>query len=79
LGRRRCHCPSCRDEPLRAVVGGIVATNRFGFMTMERAGAGWRAIARDVAGAPMTTCVLADRHADCAPTGWLGGGKGAGY
>ena len=63
-----------------AVVAGIVATNRFGFMTMERAGAGWRAIARDVAGAAMTTCVLADRRADCAPTGWLdGGSRGAGY
>ena len=30
-----------------AAVSSIVATNRFGFMTMERAGRGWTITARD--------------------------------
>jgi hypothetical protein len=50
-----------------AVVASMVATNRFGFMTMERAGAGWTMTARDVSGAPMTTCALAQRKAACTP------------
>ena len=50
-----------------AVVASTVATNRFGFMTMERAGAGWRMVARDALGAPMTTCTLFERHATCDP------------
>jgi hypothetical protein len=37
---------------------GIVATNRFGFMTMTRMGAGWTMTAHDVRGASMTTCTL---------------------
>ena len=57
-----------------AVVSGIVATNRFGFMTMQRDGARWTIVARDVAGKPMTTCTLQERRAECAPWGWLGGG-----
>jgi len=48
-----------------AVVTGIVASNRFGFMTMERDGTRWRITAHDVRGAPMTTCVLAERRATC--------------
>ncbi len=50
-----------------AVVAGTVATNRFGFMTMARDGAGWTMTARDVRGAPLTTCTLFQRHATCTP------------
>jgi hypothetical protein len=50
-----------------AIVASIVATNRFGFMTMERAGAGWTMTARDARGAPMTTCTLSERKATCLP------------
>lgn len=50
-----------------AVVANMVATNRFGFMTMERSGAGWTMSARDVRGAVMTTCALAQRKASCTP------------
>jgi hypothetical protein len=53
-----------------AVVASIVATNRFGFMTMDRDGPRWRLTARDATGGPMTTCTLFERRADCAPTGW---------
>ena len=56
-----------------AVVSSLVATNRFGFMAMQRDGARWTMTARDVAGAVMTTCTLIDRRAECVPTGWLGG------
>jgi hypothetical protein len=62
-----------------AVVSSVTATNRFGFMTMERAGSRWIAVAHDAAGTPMTICVLVDRHAECTPTGWLGVTRGAGY
>jgi hypothetical protein len=62
-----------------AVVSSITATNRFGFMTLERAGSRWIATAHDTAGTPMTICVLADRHAECTPTGWLGVARGASY
>jgi hypothetical protein len=62
-----------------AVVGGITATNRFGFMTLEPAGSRWIATAHDVAGTPMTICVLADRHAECTPAGWLGVTRGGSY
>ena len=56
-----------------AVVAGIVATNRFGFMTMERDGARWRITAHDGSGQAMSTCALAERRADCSPSGWLAG------
>jgi hypothetical protein len=49
------------------VVAGLVASNRFGFMTMERVGARWRMIAHDVRGAPMMTCTLFERRASCTP------------
>ncbi len=39
-----------------AIVSSIVATNRFGFMTMQRDDARWTMTARDVKGNPMTTC-----------------------
>ena len=50
-----------------AVVASMVATNRFGFMTMERDGAGWRMVARDARGLPMTSCTLLERRATCTP------------
>ena len=50
-----------------AVVAGIVASNRFGFMTIERDGARWRMVAHDVRGAPMATCTLSERRAACDP------------
>ena len=55
-----------------AVVSALVATNRFGFMTMQREGARWTMTARDVAGKAMTSCALNERRADCTSTGWLG-------
>ncbi len=56
-----------------AVAASIVAANRFGFMTMERAGRGWTITARDHAGAPMTKCTLMERRVECSPAGWLAG------
>ena len=50
-----------------AVVAGIVASNRFGFMTMNRDGARFTMTARDASGAPMTTCTLFERRATCEP------------
>ncbi len=50
-----------------AVVADMVASNRFGFMTMERDGARWRIEARDVRGALLTSCALEERRAACAP------------
>ncbi len=50
-----------------AVVANLVATNRFGFMTMERAGAAWRMVAHDARGAPMIACTLFERRATCDP------------
>jgi hypothetical protein len=50
-----------------AVVAAIVASNRFGFMTMERDGAHWRMAERDARGALMTTCTLFERRASCDP------------
>ena len=50
-----------------AVVAGIVASNRFGFMTIERDGSRWRMVAHDFRGTPMTTCTLAERRAVCDP------------
>jgi len=49
------------------VMAGLVATNRFGFMTMERDGARWRMVAHDARGSPLISCTLDDRRASCAP------------
>jgi hypothetical protein len=62
-----------------AMVSSIVATNRFGFVTMQRDDARWTMTARDINGYPMTTCALTGRSVDCAPTGWLGGDPRSGY
>lgn len=50
-----------------AVVAELVASTRFGFMTMERDGAGWRLQAWDANGQPMTSCTLGRRKASCTP------------
>jgi hypothetical protein len=50
-----------------AVLAGIVATDRSGFMTMERDGVRWRIIAHDARGTPMGTCTLHARRAACEP------------
>ena len=51
------------------VIAGIVATNRFGFMTMERDGARWRMVAHDARGAPQISCTLQERQASCLRCG----------
>src|SRR5207248_1169162 len=48
-----------------AAVAYIVASSRFGFMTMERDGARWRMLAHDVHGRPMLSCTLFERKASC--------------
>jgi len=58
-----------------AVISTLVATNRFGFMTIERDGARWTMTARDVSGQPMTRCIVDGRRADCVPAGWLPGAE----
>jgi hypothetical protein len=50
-----------------AVVADLVATTRFGYMTMERDGPGWVLKGFDVKGAPLTTCALSARKAACTP------------
>jgi hypothetical protein len=49
------------------VIAGLVASNRFGFMTMERDGARWRMVAHDARGAPLISCTLFERRATCDP------------
>jgi 3',5'-cyclic AMP phosphodiesterase CpdA len=44
----------------------LVATNRFGFMTMDRDGPRWRIVAHDAHGAPLFVCTLVERQASCA-------------
>lgn len=46
----------------------LVATNRFGFMTMERDGSDWKIVAFDSNGATMISCVLRARQASCEPS-----------
>ena len=50
-----------------AVIASLVATNRYGFMTMERDGVLWRMVAHDARGAPMISCTLSGRRAACDP------------
>ena len=47
------------------VMATLVATNRFGFMTMERDGARWRIVAHDTRGMPQINCTLEERQATC--------------
>ncbi|MEP7329069.1 MAG: metallophosphoesterase [Betaproteobacteria bacterium] len=58
--------PNAQPAP-GAAVQEIVASNRFGFMSMDRVGTGWVITAWDLDGAPLTTCTLGERHATCAP------------
>jgi hypothetical protein len=44
----------------------LIATNRFGFMTMDRDGPRWRIVAHDVRGTPLIVCTLVERQASCA-------------
>jgi hypothetical protein len=48
-----------------AIVAGIVYSNRFGFMTMEREGAAWAIKAHDRDGVAYTTCTLLEKKAVC--------------
>ncbi|MEO8305303.1 MAG: metallophosphoesterase [Betaproteobacteria bacterium] len=48
-------------------IAGLVATNRFGFMTMERDGTRWRMVAHDSRGTPMIGCTLFERKTVCDP------------
>jgi len=48
-----------------AVIASLVATNRFGFMTIERDGTSWRMVAHDARGVPMISCTLFERSAKC--------------
>ncbi len=50
-----------------AVVAEIVSSTRFGFMTMERNGPGWRLTAWDANGQLLTSCTLGERRAACTP------------
>jgi len=52
-----------------AVIASLVATNRFGFMTIERDGASWRMVAHDARGMPMISCTLFERSAQCDKAG----------
>jgi len=55
-----------------AVIDSIVATNRYGYLTLERdteatEGGAWRMQSRDREGRVLTTCTLRDRKTRCAP------------
>jgi hypothetical protein len=58
--------PAAQPAP-GAVVAEFLSTTRFGFMTMDREGAGWTARAFDYDGKLMTTCTLAGRKIACTP------------
>jgi hypothetical protein len=61
--------PSGATPAPGAVIERIVATNRYGYMTLERddPGSGWRMQARDRNGNVLTTCTLRDRKTRCSP------------
>jgi len=48
-----------------AVVASLLSTATFGFMTMERNGAGWVLKSWDRAGHPLTSCTLFAKKASC--------------
>ena len=50
-----------------AVTARFLSTTRFGFMTMERDGAGWSMRAFDYDGNPLTSCTVVTRQATCTP------------
>jgi hypothetical protein len=65
------------DVPVANVLDGVVeagakvekgtARGQFGFLALERGGAGWSATLRDPDGAVLTTCTIAGRTIACAP------------
>jgi hypothetical protein len=59
--------PAAAQPAPGAVVAEIVSSTRFGFMTMERNGPGWRLQAWDANGQLMTSCTLGERRAACTP------------
>lgn len=59
--------PQGKEPAPGAVVSQMIASSRFGFMTMERDGDAWSMRAWDVAGKPIATCTLRARKASCAP------------
>ena len=58
--------PTVQPAP-GAVVAGMVASNRFGFLVMDRVGEGWQLTAHAVDGTTLTTCTLERRSARCTP------------
>ena len=64
---RRCprRCRRALTPSPGAVIASLVATNRYGFMTIERDGARWRMVAHDAHGAPLISCTLLERRAKC--------------
>jgi hypothetical protein len=50
-----------------AAIAQFLSTTRFGFMTMDRDGAGWLMRAYDQDGNPITACTVAARRATCTP------------
>ena len=59
--------PMQKEPAPGAVIAQILSTTRFGFMTMDRDGAGWLMRAYDYDGNPVTSCAVAARRATCAP------------
>jgi hypothetical protein len=59
--------PAGRTPMPGAIIASLIATNRYGFMTIERDGAGWRMVAHDARGVPMISCTLFERSAKCDP------------
>jgi hypothetical protein len=57
--------PAGREPAPGAVVAQILSTTRFGYMTMDRDGAGWAMNAYDYDGKPMTSCTLVGRRVTC--------------
>lgn len=59
--------PSGKMPAPGAVVGQMLSSPRFGFMTMERDGDAWSMRAWDAAGKAIATCTLRARKASCSP------------
>ena len=59
--------PAGAEPAPGAVVATILASSRFGFMTMQPDGAGWAMQAWDVDGKPLTSCRLGERKVACSP------------
>lgn len=57
--------PAGQQPAPGAVVKELVSASRFGFMTMDRADAGWLIRVWDARAVLMSTCTLVDRQASC--------------